>query len=520
MVRWLAVLGIVLACIGALLAGCAPALVAPGGDPGAGGPEGRFSFAVAWPEATAKMIPAAAASIRVSVLETASASELASLLLTPGSPRGTTGKLPAGVACTIRATAHPNADGSGTPQAGASVEETVPRGATKPVLLTLASNIVSVGVSPDPSVISVGATAPFTATAYDALGAVVLVSASGWTWASGDSAIAGVTAAGVVSGVGLGTTSITATENETGSSGSAAVTVTPVPVLTVDPTTLAFGSGLTDMTLTVRNTGGGTLTWSCAPSAAWITLAPGSGTNDGAVIVSVSRAGLTPGPHTGTVTVTSNAGTVVVQVTATVDPPRFFDHFDAFGTAWTPIPLLSWPVGTKTFNEGSFATQASWVMGTGFGDWAGWVHAQYGRDLPVTVPSTSDVTATTVLKVVGDTAKHGAMNVLFLTATNGIAAWAKWENPGVGAYTFSAVTNNANAATVIYTAAGDPDPAVKMTLKRVGGTWHAYLDDVEVGVPVASTFTGTIARIALVAAREGGLPPVDVRLDYVDVTMP
>ncbi|MFZ5519182.1 MAG: malectin domain-containing carbohydrate-binding protein, partial [Candidatus Zhuqueibacterota bacterium] len=97
------------------------------------------------------------------------------------------------------------------------------------------------------------------------------------------------------------------------------------PALAVNPTELAFGSSLTNMTFEVQNNGGGTLDWTAEenPNQTWITaMTPASGslTADGktVVTVTVSRSGLAEGNYSGTITVTSNAGSQNVAVSMTV----------------------------------------------------------------------------------------------------------------------------------------------------------------------------------------------------------
>lgn len=108
------------------------------------------------------------------------------------------------------------------------------------------------------------------------------------------------------------------------------------PVLSVEPTTLNFGTSTSSMTFTVTNDGGGTLEWNAAenPDETWITsVSPSGGTLAGGysetVTVNVDRIGLEPGEYTGNITVTSNGGdqniTVIITVPSTepiltVDP--------------------------------------------------------------------------------------------------------------------------------------------------------------------------------------------------------
>ena len=103
------------------------------------------------------------------------------------------------------------------------------------------------------------------------------------------------------------------------------VTAAPVPpAIGASPTSLSFtaqqgGGNPTAQTLTISNTGGGTLNWSASDSAAWLTLSPASGTGNGAVTLTATTGTLTAGSHSGTVTLSATGATsVTVPVTFTV----------------------------------------------------------------------------------------------------------------------------------------------------------------------------------------------------------
>ncbi len=83
--------------------------------------------------------------------------------------------------------------------------------------------VVSISVTPNPATVVLGKTIGLTATLNDAHGNVV--SDQPVTWNTGDGTIAGVDATGMVIGVGVGSTTITASSNLL--TGAAAVTVSP-----------------------------------------------------------------------------------------------------------------------------------------------------------------------------------------------------------------------------------------------------------------------------------------------------
>jgi hypothetical protein len=100
----------------------------------------------------------------------------------------------------------------------------------------------------------------------------------------------------------------------------------PDPLLSVNPTSLDFGTSGVNLTITVRNTGGGTLSWNASENLGWLSLSKSSG-NLGTgisenVTATVSRTGLTPGPYGGTISFTSNGGNQDVSVSMTVPQPE------------------------------------------------------------------------------------------------------------------------------------------------------------------------------------------------------
>lgn len=102
------------------------------------------------------------------------------------------------------------------------------------------------------------------------------------------------------------------------------VSSTP-PVIGINPTSLSFaateGAGSPpNQTLSIGNTGGGTLSWSASDNATWLSLSPTSGTGSGVVTVSVNTSSLSTGTYNGMITLTATgAPSVTVPVTVTVN---------------------------------------------------------------------------------------------------------------------------------------------------------------------------------------------------------
>jgi hypothetical protein len=95
------------------------------------------------------------------------------------------------------------------------------------------------------------------------------------------------------------------------------MTIPENPVLAVSPDSLDFGTEQTVLSFEITNAGTGTLTWNVAGDQTWITVDPTSGsttTDTDQVSVTVDRTGLGPGDYAGSVTVSSNGGSVVVDI--------------------------------------------------------------------------------------------------------------------------------------------------------------------------------------------------------------
>lgn len=104
------------------------------------------------------------------------------------------------------------------------------------------------------------------------------------------------------------------------------VVVSDTPHLSITPTSLSFsgvagGVNPVGQTLSVTNTGGGTLSWSASDNVNWLSLGPVSGTNSGIVSATISVSGLAAGTYSGSITVsTAGGGTTVVPVTLVLSP--------------------------------------------------------------------------------------------------------------------------------------------------------------------------------------------------------
>ncbi len=109
---------------------------------------------------------------------------------------------------------------------------------------------------------------------------------------------------------------------------SLTITAAPAPpTIGATPGSLTFtaqqgGGNPTPQSVTIRNTGSGTLTWTVSNSAAWLSHSPTSGTGGGVVTISPITTGLTAGTYNGIVTLyATGSATVTVPITLTITAP-------------------------------------------------------------------------------------------------------------------------------------------------------------------------------------------------------
>ncbi len=132
-----------------------------------------------------------------------------------------------------------------------------------------------------------------------------------------------------------GTYNSTVTMNASGTS-SVAVPVTftiataPVPpAIGASPTSLSFvvtqgGGNPASQTLSISNTGGGSLTWSASDNVDWLTLSPATSTGNGVVTATVTTGARTAGTYNANITLNAIGAspvTVPVTLTVTTSPP-------------------------------------------------------------------------------------------------------------------------------------------------------------------------------------------------------
>ena len=132
--------------------------------------------------------------------------------------------------------------------------------------------------------------------------------------------------AGLAAGTYTATVVITATKGGSVSV-PVALTVTAAPVppaIGASPSSLSFaatqgGANPSAQTVSIINTGGGTLSWSASANTTWLAVSPASASGNGVVTVSVTTGILTAGSYTGNITLSApGASNMAVPVTFTI----------------------------------------------------------------------------------------------------------------------------------------------------------------------------------------------------------
>jgi uncharacterized protein YjdB len=169
--------------------------------------------------------------------------------------------------------------------------------------------VASVTMSPSSVSIEVGATAQITATPRDAQGNPLAGRVV--TWSSSNPSIASVSASGLITGVTVGNTTVTATSE--GISGTVSVTVTPKPVVSVNISagagSVCVGASL-QLSATPLDVNGNPLT---GRVVVW-------SVNTG-LLASINPSGLLVGLAIGSVTVTATVEGVSASLVLTICPP-------------------------------------------------------------------------------------------------------------------------------------------------------------------------------------------------------
>jgi len=180
---------------------------------------------------------------------------------------------------------------------------------------------------------------------------------------------------------------------------SLTITETEAPTIAIGPASLSFNAvagqaNPANKTLEIWNSGTGTLDWSVSDGAAWLALAPASGSSSGEqdeVTVSVNTAGMSAGDYSATINIlaagaTNTPRTLAVSLTITE----------------TEAPAIA--IGPASLSFNAVAGQANpanktleiWNSGTGTLDWSVSDDAAWLALTPISGSSTGDQDVVTV----------------------------------------------------------------------------------------------------------------------------
>ena len=292
------------------------------------------------------------------------------------------------------------------------------------------------------------------------------------------------------------------------------------PAIGASPTSLSFtatqgGANPAAQTLSIRNTGGGMLTWSASGNAPWLTLSPASGSGNGAVTLTVTTGTLTTGSYSGTATITATgAPTVTVPVTFTVTAtpvipaigasPASFSFTAQAGTnpaaqtlsisntgggtlSWSVSDTALWLTLSLASGTGNGTVALSAATGTlTAGSYSGTVTISATGASSVTVPVTFTVTASPVPPAIG-----ASPTSLSFTATqagaNPATQTVTISNTGGGTLNWSASPNTTWLA--VSPSSGTGNGTVTMSATTGVMTAGSYPGNITLSATGASSMT-------------------------------
>jgi hypothetical protein len=311
------------------------------------------------------------------------------------------------------------------------------------------------------------------------------------------------------------------------------VTTAPMPpAIGASPASISFttqaGANPAAQTLTISNTGNGTLGWSASDNAAWLTLSPTSGTGNGTVTLTVTTGNLAAGNYSGLITLTASGATAVtvpVSLTVTTAPVP-----PAIGASPTSLSFTAQQGGgnpiAQTLNISntgggtlgwSASDNAAWLTlspasGTGNGTvtltvtTGSLTAGTYSGSITLNATGASSITVSVTFTVIAPAVTPTmdlSPTTFSFTATQGAANPASKTlniaNPGTGTLTWS-VTDNASWLTLA--------PASGSTIT---GTSPVTLSVNTAGL-LAGPFTAAITVTATAATNSPTTIPVTLTL--------
>jgi hypothetical protein len=176
------------------------------------------------------------------------------------------------------------------------------------------------------------------------------------------------------------------------------------PTIGASPASFSFtatagGANPAGQSLSITNTGGGTLNWTASSNQTWLSVSPTSGTAPSSATVSVDITGLAAGTYNGAITISATGATntpVTLPVTLTVNPTggcttQLIVNGGFEGSA-TP-----WVLSGAVFSTGAFPH-----TGTGYSILGGVNNASHTEFQQITIPAGCSKNLTFWLNITSD----------------------------------------------------------------------------------------------------------------------
>ena len=144
-------------------------------------------------------------------------------------------------------------------------------------------------------------------------------------------------------------------------------------VLAVSPTGFSWTakvgtSSLAPASVSITNTGTGSLTFAGVSDQPWLAISSGNGTAPATVQILPSTNGLTAGTYTGHVTLTGGGTTKTVTVVLSMTSPPPVQHIVSLSWQVPTSKVVSYSMYRSTIRGGSYGLLASAIGGTTYTD--------------------------------------------------------------------------------------------------------------------------------------------------------
>jgi|GEM_PF-4120605 len=286
----------------------------------------------------------------------------------------------------------------------------------------------------------------------------------------------------------------------------------------------AGGANPPSQTLQIRNSGGGTLSWTVSDNATWLSLNPTSGSSTGEwdpVTVSVNTSGLSAGTYSATITISASGASnspqyvpVTLQVSS-VNPSLYvFPTSLDFGTSQTSLSLTIQNIGGGTLSW-SASESLTWLS---LSKSSGSLGAGQQETISVSV-SRSGLSPGTYSGTISFTSNGGNQNVSVSMTVSSLPSISFTPN----SFSFSGTAGGANppsqtlqirnsgGGTLNWTVS---DNATWLSLNPTSGSSTGEWDPVTVSVNTSGLSAGTYSATITISASGASNSP-----QYVPVTL-